>query len=257
MSAGQATQHCLKPPEAYCHRSWQPQHLREAVVVRRLNRFVLQVQMDNELVSVYLPNSGRLEQLLFAGNDVLVVRRSSPQRKTDFDAVMASLPGRTGWACIDSRLPAQVLGEALQRRVFPEFADLSCVRSEVKAGDSRLDFRLSSSDGEQVCWVEVKSVTLSVGSEARFPDAPTQRGRRHVKELSKLVSGAVRCAVVFAVCRPEASIFAPNQQVDSEFSQALWEAASRGVEVYSYRFMSEPDTGTRIAGRLPVIMSNW
>lgn len=249
--------HCLGPINTYCHPSWSDDQLHRASVVRRLNRFALQVRMENELASVYLPNSGRLEQLIFPGNEIIVAHRSSAGRKTDFDAVMASVPGREAWACIDSRLPARIIGNALKREVFPEFAGLTRVRPEVTAGSSRLDYRLSSGDGGRTCWLEVKSVTLTADSEARFPDAPTDRGRRHLEKLAQLVSRGFRCAVVFAVCRPEARTFAPNCDVDINFSRALWKAAVQGVEVYSYRFLSNPQTGTRIAARLPVFVSNY
>ena len=179
--------------------------------LRRVNRFVAEVQLGGQIELVHVPNSGRLTQLLIPGNPVILGDRRSPTRKTD---------------------------------------------REVSVGGSRFDYRLGRDGDPGACWVELKSVTLTVptpwGPEARFPDAPTRRGTRHLRELSALAGGGTRCAVVFAVCRPDAQSVSAHAEVDPAFASALWDAAMAGVEIYGLRIHSDPRTGCGLEGRLPV-----
>ncbi len=235
------------------------EQLAPACVVQRVNRFVVEVRVKGTTTTAHLPNSGRLEQLIFPGNEVLLLPKSAAHRKTDYDAVLAAVP-RTDcekqWSLIDSNIPSLVIAEGMQKGIFPEFAGLTEINREVTVGGSRLDYRLSSSDESETCWIELKSVTLVDGIEARFPDAPTERGTRHLLQLCKLAQEGWRCVVIFAVCRPDADRFAPNWEVDEEFSHALWEASMNGVDIYSYQLLSDPEEGTRISGRLPVKLSS-
>lgn len=226
--------------------------------LRRVNRFVAEVQFEGRTEPVHVPNSGRLIQLLIPGNPVVLADRRSPTRKTDWDLILAALPGETSprWSLVDSRRPMDILFRALREGRLPEFGGLTRVDREVSVGGSRFDYRLGRDADPEVCWVELKSVTLTVptpwGPEARFPDAPTRRGTRHLRELSALAGSGSRCAVVFAVCRPDAHSVSVNAEVDPAFASALWEAAMAGVEIYGLKITSDPRKGCWLEGRLPV-----
>ncbi len=224
---------------------------------RRVNRFVAEVDLDGSPTRVHVPNSGRLKELAFPGNRVILRSVASPARKTRHDWIMAKTSG--GWALVDSRMGGTVFARSLQEGRLQEFADAVAVHRERKLGNSRLDFFVEFS-GRPDCWIEVKSITLTAsvpwGFEARFPDAPTGRGRRHLGELLRARGMGYRAAVLFAVGRPEATSVAGNAEVDPEFAAMLWEAVAAGVEVYAYRIDCSPELGYRLGPGLQVHLGN-
>jgi len=133
---------------------------------------------------------------------------------------------------VDARLPNPLFAEALEAGRLVPFQHYVQFEREVRLGDSRLDFRLSAPDG--VYWVEIKSVTLVENGAARFPDAPTARGARHVRELTTAARKGEQAAVVFVVQRPDARCFVPYDSADPAFGAVLREAASAGVGVYAW-----------------------
>jgi sugar fermentation stimulation protein A len=133
---------------------------------------------------------------------------------------------------VDARLPNTLVAEALAAGRLEPFLRYDRFDREVRLGGSRLDFCLSGPAG--LCWVEIKSVTLVEEGVARFPDAPTIRGTRHLRELTAAVGQGQGAAVVFVVQRPDACCFAPHIQADAAFGAALREAASAGVGVYAW-----------------------
>jgi len=132
---------------------------------------------------------------------------------------------------VDARLPNPLFAEAVAEKTITGF-DYETVRPEVTRGNSRLDFRLSGSKG--VCWVETKSVTLVRDGTALFPDAPTERGRKHLEELMDIAAGGELAAVVFVVQRPDALRFSVNRAEDPEFADTLQRAAENGVSVRAF-----------------------
>jgi sugar fermentation stimulation protein A len=199
--------------------------------IRRDNRFRATVEVGGQPVWAHVPNSGRLGELLVSGHPVLLRQADLPHRKTKYDLALVELD--RGLVSVDARLPNKLVHEAIAAGQMPEFIGYETIRREVAYGASRLDFVLE--DDERRCFIEVKSVTLVCDGVALFPDAPTQRGRRHVGELAQAVQEGERAAVVFAVQREDATMFAPNDGADPAFGQALREAARAGVEVYAYR----------------------
>jgi sugar fermentation stimulation protein A len=151
----------------------------------------------------------------------------SPARKTRFDLALVAYAGVL--VSIDARRPNDLLAEALASRQLPYFAGYPRVEREVSRGGSRLDFRLSGPAG--TCWIEAKSVTLVESGVARFPDAPTRRGARHVRELIALAGDGDEAAVAFIVQRPDARTFVPHGGADPELAAALHEAVRAGVRV--------------------------
>jgi sugar fermentation stimulation protein A len=204
-----------------------------ATFIKRDNRFRVTVRVEGRLVWAHLPNSGRVRELLVPGRRVLLAAAQAPGRLTAYDLLMVELDGTL--VSIDARLPSRLLYEALQAGRVEEFAGYAQVRREVTYGQSRLDLVLEGGPDGRRCFIEVKSVTLVEDGVALFPDAPTQRGRRHLGELARAKAEGHRAAVVFVVQRDDAVCFSPYDEADPAFGQALREVAQVGVEVYAYK----------------------
>jgi sugar fermentation stimulation protein A len=215
--------------------------------VRRDNRFRVTVEIESEPVAAHLPNSGRLTELLIPRRACWLTEFDNPRRKTRFDLVLVGVAGAL--VSVDARLPNFLFAEALAEGRLEPFRGYAGFEREVRLGGSRLDFRLSGPAG--VCWVEVKSVTLVEEGVARFPDAPTARGARHVEELTAAVRRGEEAAVCFVVQRADARCFVPHDRADAAFGVALREAADAGVGVYAWACEVNQQAVT-IAGQVPV-----
>ena len=202
----------------------------EARFIRRLNRFAALVRMDGQEVMVHVANTGRMSELLVPGRPVLLRPAGKPDRKTAFDLMQVDL----GFALCstDSRLPPRLVEEAFLDGRLEQFAGFREVRREVTFEESRFDLLLSGDDG--LCYVETKSVNLVENRVALFPDAPTERGRKHLGTLVKAVAAGHRAAAFFVIQRSDAEAFRPHLTADPAFAQALRDAAAQGVEVYAY-----------------------
>ena len=196
----------------------------------RLNRFLALVDVNGREVTVHVPSTGRMRELLVPGYRVLITRRPGPHRKTGFDLALVDIG--TTLASTDARLPNALLEEALLRGRLPQFRDYPEVRREVTFGESRLDLLLEGPGGR--CYLEAKSVTLVVDGAGLFPDAPTARGAKHIRSLAQAVAAGHRAAAVFVVQRDDALVFSPHDKADPEFGMALREGVASGVEVFAY-----------------------
>lgn len=206
--------------------------------------------MGGQVVAAHLPNSGRLRELLVPGYRVWVAPRSGP-RRTPFDLQLVGLPGGV-LVSADARLPNRLFLEAWAEGRLPEFRAFERVIAEPGLDGGRLDFRLDGPSGP--AYVEVKSITLVEAGTGLFPDAPTERGRRHVKLLTAAVGRGFRAFAVFIIQRPDAERFAPNNAVDPVFGQLLGAAARSGVEIRAYR-CAVTLTEIRIEAPVPVYLS--
>ncbi|MCS7039132.1 MAG: DNA/RNA nuclease SfsA [Anaerolineae bacterium] len=219
----------------------------EGIFRRRDNRFRATVEVAGRTAAAHVPNSGRLHELFVPGRRVLLTPRPNPHRRTEYDLVMVEVDGQ--WVSMDARLPARLFGEAVAAGELEAFRDYTNLRPEVTYDDSRLDWRLEGPTG--ICYVEVKSVTLVETGTGLFPDAPTERGRRHLRALMDAVAAGMRAAVVFVIQRSDAERFAPNDEADPAFGRTLRQAAAAGVEVLAYRCLVVPET-VRITSPVPV-----
>ena len=206
-----------------------PQPLIPARFLRRENRFRAAVRVAGEEAAAHVPNSGRLDDLFTPDRPVWLHPVIKPERKTPYDLKLVEMPDAL--VSIDARLPNPIFAEAIAAGLLPEFP-CNHIQPEVRYRDSRLDFRLQGPEG--ICWVETKSVTLVEDGVAYFPDVPTARGSRHLRELLDIVKQGQRAAVVFIVQREDATAFAPAASVDPEFAQTLNQVADAGVEVRAY-----------------------
>ena len=202
----------------------------EARFIQRLNRFAALVDMDGDEVMVHVANTGRMRELLTPGRTVLLRPAAKPERKTAFDLMLVDL----GFALCstDSRLPSRLVEEAFLYGRLEQFAGYQEARREVTFEESRFDLMLSSDEG--ICYVETKSVNLVEDRVALFPDAPTERGRKHLGTLVKAVAAGHRAAAFFVIQRQDADAFRPHPTADPAFAEALRDAKAHGVEVYAY-----------------------
>jgi sugar fermentation stimulation protein A len=224
-----------------------PPGLVSAILVRRLNRFAVEVELEGKRAQAHLANSGRLQELMLPGAPVLLVPKDAPGRKTAYDLALVCRDGL--WVSADARLPNALFREALAQGRLAEFAGCRVARAEVVYGGTRLDFLLEGLQGPLL--VETKSVTLVEEGVGLFPDAPTERGRRHLEALAQAAAAGLGAAVVFVVQRADAGAFAPHRQADPRFARALAEAAAAGVRVLAYRCCVDPRQ-VSIAAPIPV-----
>ncbi len=213
-----------------------------AILIERLNRFAASVSIDRNAEMVHVPNSGRLKELLVPGNEVLVSAAANPDRKTRFTLKAVKHEGL--WVSIDSTLVNDVIEDALRNRKLPSFKDAIEWRRESTYKGSRFDFFISEKLGKG-CYLEVKSVTLVKDGTAMFPDAPTERGRKHLLELIDAVKNGYRGMIVFCIQRPDADVFRPFDENDPPFGRALRDAKRSGVEVYAYK--------CKVSGGVPIL----
>ena len=155
---------------------------------------------------------------------------------------------------MDSQAPNKAAEEALrENRVdLPGMGRLAAVRREVRRGDSRLDFCVTDEAG-RTGYIEVKGVTLETGGHATFPDAPTERGRKHLAELVSILEGGERAFVLFVIQMRPMADFGPNEEHDPAFAEALRRARDAGVGILAYDCLVTPDTMT-LHEPVPVIL---
>lgn len=214
-------------------------NLHEGVFLERLNRFVAQVKMDGREERVHVKNTGRCAELLVPGSRVYLVKSDAPNRKTAYDlvAVEKRVPGGSRLVNMDSMAPNRAAEEWL---ASGGLGALEALRPESTIGDSRYDF-CAAQDGRRVV-IEVKGCTLETDGVARFPDAPTERGVKHVRGLTRLAGQGDRCAVLIVIQMKGVRMFQPNWSTHAEFGEALIEARDAGVEILAMDCRVEPDS---------------
>ena len=219
----------------------------EAVFLRRNNRFTAEVLVGGRTETVHVKNTGRLRELLRPGARVWLQRAAKPERKTAWDLIAAA--AGDGVVNVDSQLPNALAEEWVRGGgLFPE---PSLVRREVTHGDSRFDL-YAEHDGRRA-FIEVKGVTLVRGGVALFPDAPTERGVKHLRGLSRCAAEGDEAWVLFVIARADAVAFAPNAETDPAFAQALRAAVAGGVQAMALSCAVTPDS-VMLADRVPVCL---
>lgn len=193
--------------------------------VSRPNRFIAHVLVDGSDTVCHVMNTGRMKELLVPGVTVYLQRASNLERKTKYDLIAVMHEGSV--VNIDSMAPNKVAPEYIPRL----FDGVTYVRPETVYGNSRFDFYIETS--EEKIWLEIKGVTLRQGTKALFPDAPTERGAKHLRELAEAKRNGFRAAVLFVIAMEGIESFSPNAETDSAFAAALSDAAKAGVEIYA------------------------
>lgn len=203
----------------------------KGIFKNRPNRFIAEVEVDGNLEIAHVPNTGRCRELLVENAVVWLEPSSNPNRKTKFSLHFVENKGAL--VSLYSQQANSIVYDAIISGKIKELAGYSHHQREKTVDNSRIDIYLANEKEE--CYVEVKGVTLIVNGEARFPDAPTERGAKHLKELIKLKRDGNRCAVFFLIQHPIGKFFRPNWENDPVFSQTLNDAYDAGVEILVYR----------------------
>ena len=218
-----------------------------ATFLDRPTRFTADIQIEGQHSTAHINSSGRMQELLLPGRTIGVSRAANPDRRSPWDLKLVRIAGR--WMSIDSALPNKLVGHWFSHHVLSEFTGYQTVRREVTLGGSRFDFVLTG--GSQDCVVEVKSVTLNVGDWGVFPDAPSERGARHVRELAALARAGTRTAVIWIMAHPKMTRCWANPLTDPDFTEAVENARDTGVKLLAYNVRVTRQAATLI-GPCPV-----
>ena len=194
----------------------------DGIFVDRPNRFIAHVEVNGAVETVHVKNTGRCKELLLPGTAVRLEVSDNLKRKTKYDLVAVHKQG-FGWVNMDSQAPNKVVGEWLAKQGY------DYIKPEFTYGKSRIDFYMEK--GEQKYLLEVKGCTLEVDGIGYFPDAPTERGVKHLRELAQAQQAGYRCAVAFVIQMEGITEVRPNVSTQPEFSTALAEAKAAGVRV--------------------------
>lgn len=199
----------------------------EGIFLARPNRFIAHVEIDGTMEVCHVKNTGRCRELLPEGARVWCLDAQSPSRKTRYDLIAV----RKGERLInmDSQAPNAAAREWLEAGGLGEIENL---KAECKWGDSRFDFAFTK-NGKQ-CFLEVKGVTLEKDGVCAFPDAPTERGAKHLRELAKLAEAGYGTYVLFVIQMEGVKYLHPNDATDKPFGDALRSAEKAGVEILAY-----------------------
>lgn len=188
----------------------------------RPNRFIAQVEIEGQVETVHVKNTGRCKELLRSGVDVVLEISDNPSRKTKYDLISV-YKENLGWVNIDSQIPNKVVKEWLEKQ------DYTKIKPEYTYGDSRIDFYMEK--GEEKYLMEVKGCTLEIDGIGYFPDAPTERGIKHLRELVKATEQGYHCFAAFVIQMEHVHEVRPNIKTHPEFGIALEEARHAGVEI--------------------------
>jgi len=208
--------------------------------LQRPNRFIAHVRINGKEEICHVKNTGRCRELLIQGCTVYCSVSDNPQRKTKYDliAVEKRVEGRTLLVNMDSQAPNAAVKEWLASGASP-FGKISYMKPEYKYGNSRFDFYLECSKCK--IFLEVKGVTLEDNGVVLFPDAPTERGVKHVRELIQCHVEGFETYVLFVVQMERALYFTPNRKTHPQFADALCEAQNAGVQLLAYTCKVTPD----------------
>lgn len=226
-----------------------PTPLVRATFIRRYKRFLADMELeDGQVVSAHCPNPGSMKSLLVPGSETLLWDHPGPTRKYRYGWKAILL--RDCWVGVDTHLTNRIAEVALQEGVVKALGRPGNLLRERPMGtDSRVDLLLEGEGGR--CWVEVKNVTLTEGLTARFPDAVTGRGLKHLKTLRSMVRAGDRAANLYVVQRSDPEVFEPADDIDPEYGRTLRQVHRGGVEVFALRCRVSPE-GVEVLGELPV-----
>lgn len=223
--------------------------IQRAVFLSRPNRFIAVCQVNGKEEVVHVKNTGRCRELLIPGTEVWLEPAADPNRKTAWSLIAVNKSGKL--INIDSQAPNQIAWEGFQsgNLQIPGYENPEKVRREVKFGESRLDFCL---EGDfSTAYGEVKGVTLEENQVCSFPDAPTERGVRHIEELIAAKKAGYGAFLLFIVQMEGMKYLVPNEKTHPAFGEALRKAAKAGVKIIARECSVQPGS-IWIAGEIPV-----
>lgn len=205
--------------------------------VRRVNRFIAEVALaDGSIVTCHLANTGRMGELLIAGRACLIRPAKNPTRKTAWDLICIDYNGQ--WVCLLAVWANHIFAQWLEDKKIIFFNHYDVLQREKKIGDSRFDFYLEQDDAKWL--IEVKSVNYVIDGHARFPDAPTSRGRRHVENLLMLRKEGYRIGIIFVTMGQTVEDVSFNWQSDPAFAEIMQKAAQTDSYIKAFSAAFEP-----------------
>lgn len=204
------------------------QNIEKGIFRARPNRFIAHVDLEGREEICHVKNTGRCRELLVPGTSVFLEKSANPNRKTKYDLIAVQKGERL--INMDSQIPNAVTEEWLRESEF--FGKNAVIRREVSYGNSRFDLYIES--GERKIFMEVKGVTLEEEGIVRFPDAPTQRGIKHIRELCQCIKEGYEAYIMFVIQMQDVKYFEPNDSAQPEFGKALQEAQEAGVHILAY-----------------------
>ena len=209
----------------------------EAIFINRPNRFIANVVIDGKLEKVHVKNTGRCKEILTEGTRVYLEKANNPNRKTRYSLISAYKDDLL--INIDSQVPNEVVYSSIRENKIEELIDVDILKKEVNYRGSRFD--LYYEKGDEKGFIEVKGVTLEIDGLSLFPDAPTERGTRHIREIIQSVEEGYNSYIFFLVQIPEIKFFKPHEEMDKAFSHALLEAKEKGVNILAYNSLVTKD----------------
>jgi sugar fermentation stimulation protein A len=220
-----------------------PRPLLRGTLLRRYQRFLADVRLeDGKVITAHCPNSGTMRTCSDPGSPALVSASTNPRRRLAH--TLELVWGGESWVGVNTMTPNRVVAAAVAADALPPLAGYPRLRREVRYGDggrSRVDLLLEDPSGRRPdAYVEVKNTTLRDGAFAEFPDAVTDRGRKHLEDLEGVVAAGYRGVILFFVGRSDCARFRPADPVDPAYGAALRRAAAAGVEVLAWGFAFEP-----------------
>ena len=228
-------------------------------LIQRYKRFLADVRLDDgSVITAHCTNTGSMKTCWEPGDRVLLESAANPDRKLKFTWLAVERP--SGWVGVETGMPNRVVAEAARRDVLPGLPGLHGVRTEVKYGaeNSRIDV-VALDGGDRQVFIEVKNTTLKSGDWALFPDATTERGTKHLRELQAMVREGHRAAIAFFVHRTDVDRFDVAREIDPAYALELDRAAETGVQVLplAVRMVTSPNAsglwslGWELPGLLP------
>ncbi len=214
--------------------------VKKGIFLERPNRFIAKVLVDGVSETVHVKNTGRCKELLINGVTVYLSAAENPLRKTKFDLIGVEKVTDRGIITVnmDSQIPNDVVAEWLINGNL--FSENAIIKREVFYNKSRFDFYIE--DGRKRIFLEVKGVTLENDGVASFPDAPTQRGIKHINELIECVADGYEAYIIFVIQMKCVDYFTPNYATHSEFGEALKNACNKGVKILAYDCIVNSDS---------------
>lgn len=223
------------------------QRLVHGHLVKRYKRFLADVELDSgEQVTAHCTNSGSMKTCLEEGAEVYLSPVNDPKRKTRFTWEMIKINDR--WVGINTNHPNLLAYEAILNNEVPTLAGYDEVRREVRFQDSRFD--VMAKNDQETCFVEVKNVTMKDGEFALFPDAKTDRGKKHLETLIRVKEQGMRAVMFYVIQRMDVAKAGPATRIDPNYSDTLQKAMNSGVEVIAMQAEVTPE-GIRLIKKIP------
>ncbi|WP_250277755.1 DNA/RNA nuclease SfsA [[Clostridium] colinum] len=206
-------------------------NIKYAKFINRKNRFIAEIEINNKIELCHVKNTGRCKELLIKGTDIYVEENNNINRKTKYSLICVKKGSLL--INIDSQIPNYVAREAIEKGLIPDLKDITYLKQEVKYKNSRFDIYFEKNTGEKG-FIEVKGVTLEENGIARFPDAPSERAIKHIRELIEAKRDGYETYILFIIQLKNVKYFEPNKKTHYDFYESLKNAQDNNVNILAY-----------------------